>query len=299
MTRYGDQSLHQLELNMKFFITLLLLLLIPFSVQSQTLPPPTGPVTETFETATPLPTNLHYGWYFQVWNPPSSIGIVTDPVEGDKVLGCVVHPTGSTNGGERCEILYQPYDPIGSTRTYEYKFMILPDFPDPQNGEWVHFGQWDDQPADGDWTQHPPGSPLTSVDYARYLVTSLPPSLVAYWNLFFPAWQTVIDNMGTPENTADDQISIFGVSVGQTVPKQTIAAVPFAKGQWQDLKFEFKWSYDTNDGFVNFYYKGVGVGQFVGNNMGNTFPHFFKTGIYRDSALNSTQAVLIDDIKIY
>lgn len=239
---------------------------------------PAPPIAEDFQGPNPLPAEPVYGW-IPVLAHWSRAAIVQDPLDPlNKVLSVTVQPgdTLNANGnpapGERCEFEYQPADPAGYERHFDLEVMIPSDYTDPQPGEWQHLLQFHDQPEDGDWNGFPHNSPPISLDYDYAVVSTLPQSIVDFWNLNFPGWAGLV---------VADRISTLSVTVGVATPKDTVMIVPFSKGSWQKIGLDIKWSHDGIGGFVKCYHNDVLLGEHLGRNMHNDFVHNVRFGIYR------------------
>ncbi len=203
-------------------------------------------------------------------------------------MGATVNAGDVVNEGERAEIAYHALDSKGNERLYEWECYLPTDFTDPDPGEFLHVAQWHDWPEDGDWSDYPRNSPSISCDYEYVVVSTLDSSITNYFDTFFPTWNSLV---------IADRLPVWFATVGTEVPKETIAIIPFAKGTWQKIGFQIKWSFSGSGGHVKVFHNNTLIGISTEDNMYFDYPHFFKCGVYRAPQAFS-QTVLFDNINI-
>ncbi len=222
--------------------------------------------------------DLSGGWGNRDMARSDSIQVVANPVRAGRYAAKFTVRAGEIiNNGNRAEIVRQNNDKAGSEAWYAWSFMIPRDFPDVEWKPklWQCLGQWHDQPdpARGEtWDNLPSHSPSIAVYY-----------------------------------TSKNGVSALEVWYGTYQKGETqkiIATAPVRKGEWLDLMFHIRWS-QGNDGFVAPFLNGKPLiapdgscHRACGRNMWNGVPHYLKIGLYRSSAITSTNSVYFDEVRI-
>lgn len=89
----------------------------------------------------------------------------------------------------------------------------------------------------------------------------------------------------------------FAQGVSLSVNGTVRHTVFFTKGTWNRIKLEIKWGTGSN-GYVRFWWNGVPQIQVDGKNMVDSNFHYYKAGLYRNPAINTTNKVIYDDFRI-
>lgn len=195
-------------------------------------------------------------------------------IEGMSSIKFTLHSDDFVNGGERAEISLIDSDPLCSEAWYRWSFMVPEEYIDTPDARWTLFGQWHDQPEEGQsWDDFPNHSPMIGVYYGHETTDDPDYGIKVYYGLH--------------ENNRpvfDDGFTI-------------------EKGRWYTLKFHILWS-RSDDGFIELWIDGERVTPYNGTdyklygaNMYNSAPAYLKLGIYRDPDVDTTNSIYYDDFR--
>lgn len=217
--------------------------------------------------------------------------------QGSKSVKFTVSPASNINNGNRAELTFDQMIESGDETFYEYNLFIPTDYwdvsslrADDGKPNWQILGQWHDQPDEclGE----------TWEDIADHS-----PPIALYYNFL-----TLSDNEYTNLLSDPDFTEIFGMdpnwndisTIALEYSGSVIAIHEIKKGEWVRLKFNIKWSEDS-DGFIQAWIgqNAFTNGKITGSNMLNNASHYFKFGFYRNPTSPFTNKVYYDDLEIY
>lgn len=222
-------------------------------------------------------------WAFEEANP-DRIKIVEDPLDStNKVLKITVYPGDIAAKKNRAEIKFKDKEFEHKNFYnqeeiwYSWKFLIPEDYTDHSLSSLQIMGQWHQ------W--YPKGQDFGY--FEKVYGKNIAPSISL--------------NYGRSGNISGVMLYL---SFDPKVKSETFGPLYIKKGEWNEVKFNIKWS-DSNNGFVAAYLNGKPFilnskeNRRYGRNILTNQGDYFKLGLYRGEGLDSVNSVYFDDVRIW